>query len=93
MPHASGVLVERRETEEDGVEHIDALVLVEKDGQKGILIGKHGAMLGRITQEAQRDIEKFLGHKVHLTLFIRVENEWRNKDRAIETFGYGNIDD
>lgn len=93
VPHASGVLVERRETEEDGVEHIDALVLVEKDGQKGILIGKHGAMLGRITQEAQRDIEKLLGHKVHLTLFIRVENEWRNKDRAIETFGYGNIDD
>ncbi|MGP1376295.1 MAG: GTPase Era [Bulleidia sp.] len=93
VPHASGVLIERRRTEEDGVLHIDVLVLVEREGQKGILIGKNGAMLARINAQAGREIERRLRKKVALHIFVRVEDEWRNKDRMIESFGYGQFDE
>lgn len=93
VPHASGVLVEHKRVKEDGVCHIDILVLVERNGQKGILIGKQGSMLARINGEARREIERLIKKKVLLNIYVRVENEWRNKDRMIETFGYGLIDE
>jgi GTP-binding protein Era len=92
VPHAAGVLVERKE-KVDGTLEIDALVLIEKEGQKGILIGRRGSMLARIEGEASRDIARMLGEPVALTIFVRVESAWRNKDRTISSFGYGNIDE
>lgn len=92
VPHASGVLVEHKRMEE-GVCHIDILVLVERAGQKGILIGKQGSMLARINGEARREIERLIKKKAVLNIYVRVEDEWRNKDRMIETFGYGQIDE
>ena len=68
----------------------DALVvLVEKDGQKGILIGKGGTMLKRIGTMARKDIEKLLGVHVFLTLYVRKEEDWRSKDARISEYGYG----
>ena len=65
------------------------MILVEKSGQKGILIGKGGSMLKRIGSMARNDIEKLLGTHVYLSLFVRVEDDWRSKDARISEFGYG----
>ncbi len=92
VPHAVAVLIERREVEED-VCYIDALVLVEKDGQKAIIIGKQGAMLQKIVYEASKEIEEIVGMKVSLEIFVRVEKDWRQKDHRISELGYGLIDE
>lgn len=91
VPHASAVVVETMEEEED-MWHIQALVLVEKTGQKGILIGREGVMLQKITNLARKEIAGLLGKKVQLELFVRVEDEWRDRDSRITEFGYGNIE-
>lgn len=91
VPHASAVVVESMEEEED-VCHIQALVLVEKSGQKGILIGKEGVMLQKITNLAKKEIAALLDQKVQLDIFVRVEDEWRDRDSRITEFGYGNIE-
>jgi len=92
VPHATAVLVEQKEME-DEVCHISAVVLVEREGQKGILIGKQGSMLAKITALARKDISRLLGCKVVLNLFVRVESEWRDRDSRISEFGYGNTDE
>ena len=65
------------------------MILVERDSQKGIMIGKQGQMLKKIGSLAREDIEKLLGKKVFLELFVRVENEWRSRDARITEYGYG----
>jgi len=92
VPHASAVVVETMETEND-VCYIQALVLVEKQGQMGILIGKQGSMLMKITSMAAKEIGQLLGMKTELELFVRVEEEWRDRDARITEYGYGNIDE
>lgn len=88
VPHASAVLIENKEFKKDKV-YIQAMILVERDSQKGIMIGKQGKMLKKIGSLAREDIEKLLGKKVFLELFVRVENEWRSRDARITEYGYG----
>ncbi len=92
VPHATAVLVENKEYDKKGCT-ISAVILVEKPGQKGIIIGKQGAMLKKIGTLAREDIEQLLGVHVFLSLFVRVEDEWRDRDSKIDLYGYGNIDE
>lgn len=88
VPHAAAVLIENKEFKKDKV-YIQAMILVERDSQKGIMIGKQGQMLKKIGSLAREDIEKLLGKKVFLELFVRVENKWRSRDARITEYGYG----
>lgn len=92
VPHAAAVVIERKEYVKDGCE-IQAMILVERQGQKGILIGKQGSMLKKIGTAARKDIEQFLDCHVHLSLFVRVEKDWRDIDSRITQYGYGHTDE
>lgn len=89
VPYSTAVGVDSfKEKKGKGVVVIDATVSVEKDSQKGILIGKDGAMLKRIGTAARLDIEGLLGVKVFLTLFVRVQKDWTKKPSDLKEFGY-----
>jgi GTPase len=89
IPYASAVTVESFKTAESGKKvSIEATIHLERDSQKGIIIGKGGAMLKRIGTEARQDIEKMMGVKIFLKLFVRVQKNWRRDTKAIERFGY-----
>jgi GTP-binding protein Era len=89
IPYASAVTVEAFKTTEDGKRvNIEATIHVERDSQKGIVIGKGGVMLKKIGSEARIEIEQMTGAKVFLKLFVRVEKNWRRDAKAIERFGY-----
>ena len=92
VPHATAVIVENK-VENEKSTYIQAMILVERDGQKAILIGKQGNMLRKINISATRDLEILLGRKVKLELFVRVEEEWRDNDSRITEYGYGHIDE
>lgn len=83
VPYASGVIVERFEDGEKLVK-IAAAIFVEREGQKGIIIGKQGMMLKSIGTHARLQIERFLGKKVFLELFVKVREGWRNSARAVD---------
>ena len=74
--------------EEFKIIRINAVIFVERDSQKGILIGKGGESIKRIGTEARKDIEKFLGKKVFLEIFVRVEKDWRKSENKLRRFGY-----
>ncbi len=65
-----------------------AVIYVERDSQKGILIGKGGEKIKRVGIEAREDIEKFFDKKVYLELFVKVEKDWRNRENKLRSFGY-----
>ena len=92
VPHATAVLVEDSRFAEDHYE-VRALVMVEKQGQKAIVIGRQGRMIGRIISQSEKELEKLLGAPVALDLYVRVEEEWRDRDHRITEYGYGNIDE
>lgn len=87
VPYASEVIVEKFEESGKAI-HIMAVVYVERDSQKGILIGKGGSMLKRVGMEARKDVEKFFGKSVYLELFVKVEPNWRNRENKLRSFGY-----
>ncbi len=87
IPYSSEVIVESFK-EEKSIIRIAATIFVERDSQKGILIGKGGEDIRRIGTEARLDIEKFLGKKVFLELFVKVEKEWRRNENKLRRFGY-----
>jgi GTP-binding protein Era len=89
VPHGVGVLVERME-EREGAEMMDieAVLLCEREGHKGIIIGRGGEMLKRIGSQARKDLEEMLGVKVYLKLFVRVEENWRDSIRVMKELGY-----
>lgn len=87
VPYSTEVIVEKFE-EKEGAIHIMAVIYVERDSQKGILIGKGGSMLKRVGTEARKDIETFFGKRVFLELFVKVEPNWRNRDNKLRAFGY-----
>lgn len=90
IPHSIAVEVEEfKERENDDV-YIRATIFVERDSQKGIVIGAKGSLLKKIGQEARKDIEALLGCKVFLDLWVKVKADWRNKDKALKQFGYNN---
>lgn len=87
IPYATEVVVEAYE-EVGNLVKINALIIVERDTQKGIIIGHGGKALKKIGTEARHDIETFLAKKVFLQLFVKVEKDWRNKDNKLKNFGY-----
>ena len=87
IPHSVAVIVEKMETKKDKID-IYATIVVERDSQKGIIIGKGGKMIKRIGTLARKDIEQYLNARVNLATFVRVEEEWRNSARCLKEFGY-----
>ncbi|WP_019787335.1 GTPase Era, partial [Streptococcus sobrinus] len=89
VPHSVAVVIEsmKRDEETDKI-HIRATIMVERDSQKGIIIGKKGSMLKKIGQLARRDIEIMLGDKVFLETWIKVKKNWRDKKLDLADFGY-----
>lgn len=87
VPYASEVLVEKYDETHDSI-HIMAVIYVERDSQKGIIIGKGGAKLKRVGIAARRDIETFFGKRVFLEIFVKVEKDWRNRENKLRSFGY-----
>lgn len=87
IPYSVAVVVDRFQ-EKKGLISITATINVERDSQKGIIIGKGGGMLKRIGTAAREDIERLLGSKVFLELFVRVQKEWTKKPGALKEFGY-----
>ncbi len=87
IPYSVEVVVELFK-EEDKMIHIKALIIVERDSQKGIIIGHKGQALKKVGAMARKDIERFFGKKVFLELFVKVEKDWRNRDNLLRSFGY-----
>lgn len=91
VPHSVAIVIERMRELEDVVEVI-ATIIVDRSSQKGILIGKQGAMIKKIREAARREMKRYLGKPVSLELFVRVENNWRNKQKYLKEFGYNEED-
>lgn len=89
IPYSVEVLVEQFKESEKQV-NINAVIYVERDSQKGIIIGKGGLALKRVGTDARKDIEQFLQKKVFIELYVKVEKDWRSKERALRNFGYDN---
>ena len=87
MPYSVEVIVEKFDEAEKSI-HIMATIFAERDSQKGILIGKGGAMLKKVGTEARKDIEKFFDKRVYLELYVKVEPNWRNRENKLKAFGY-----
>jgi GTP-binding protein Era len=87
IPYAVEVVVEMFK-EEDDLIHIKALIICERDSQKGIIIGHGGQALKKVGAMARKDIERFFGKKVFLEMFVKVEKDWRNRDKMLRAFGY-----
>lgn len=88
IPHAIGVNVDRMIKESEERVRIEATIFVERDSQKGIVIGKGGRKLKEVGKRARRDIEMLLGSKVYLELWVKVQKDWRNKVNFIRQMGY-----
>ena len=88
VPHAVAVVVEDMREQDNGVVRIDATIYAEKASQKKILIGQGGSMLKSIGQLARQELEKRLGAKIFLKLFVKVKANWRDQRRVIQEFGY-----
>ncbi len=88
VPHAVAVVVEDMQEQDNGVVRIDATIYAEKGSQKKILIGQSGSMLKSIGRLARLELEKRLGTKIFLKLFVKVKANWRDQRRAIKEFGY-----
>ncbi len=90
VPHAVAVQIEMmEENKEANTLDVSALIIVERPTQKQILIGKGGEKMKRIGTEARRDINKLLNVKIHLTLWIKIKKDWRNRPTDLNAFGYG----
>lgn len=87
VPYATQVIVEQFQESETEI-HIMAVIYVERESQKGIIIGHGGSKLKRVGTEARKDIEKFFGKHVYLQLYVKVEKDWRNQERKLKAFGY-----
>lgn len=88
IPHGTAVSIERmRERDEAEIIDIEAIIYCEKESHKGIIIGKNGAMLKRISTRAREDMERFFDCKVNLKCWVKVKEDWRNREGLIHNFG------
>lgn len=87
VPHSCAVIIEKTHKVRD-VLHVDALIVVERETHKGILIGKQGSMIKKIGSEARKDIEKILNRKINLNTYVRVEERWRDSEKFLQELGY-----
>jgi len=76
--------------EDDNIIRIRSVIMVERDTQKGIIIGHKGSALKRVGIEARKDLEKFFGKQIHLELYVKVNKNWRSDERQLRRFGYNN---
>ncbi|GGJ19418.1 GTPase Era [Paenibacillus hunanensis] len=88
IPHSIAVTIEDMYTQENGVVNISAVIFVERDSQKGIIIGKQGALLKEVGKRARMDIQNLLGSKTFLELWVKVKKDWRNQDRVLKDLGF-----
>lgn len=88
VPHSIAVTIEDMKVQDNGVVHISAVIFVERDSQKGIIIGKQGALLKEVGKLARQDIERLLGSKIFLELWVKVKKDWRNQDRVLRDLGF-----
>ena len=87
IPYSVEPVVERFK-ESDDIIRIEAVIYVERDSQKGIIIGHQGVALKRVSTEARRELERFFGKQIYLQCFVKVDKDWRNSERAMKQFGY-----
>jgi GTP-binding protein Era len=87
IPHSVAITVDRYEEKED-IDRIYATIYCEQKSQKGILIGKNGALLKKIGTEARIELESIVDKKVFLGLEVKIEKDWRKKDKILKNFGY-----
>ena len=87
IPYSVEVVVEQYKEEEKSV-HINAVIYVERDSQKGIIIGKQGKALKKVATEARKSLERFLDKRVFLETFVKVDKDWRSSDKELKNFGY-----
>ncbi|RST73853.1 GTPase Era [Siminovitchia acidinfaciens] len=89
VPHSIAVVIDQMKQEgKKDLIHVMATIIVERDSQKGIVIGKQGKMLKEIGQRARQDIENLLGSKVFLELWVKVQKDWRNRSTHLRDFGF-----
>jgi GTP-binding protein Era len=88
IPHSIAVEIESMGTGDNGVVNIGAVIYVERDSQKGIVIGKQGALLREIGSLARYDMERLLGSKIFLELWVKVKKDWRNRESVLKTLGF-----
>ena len=90
IPHSIAVVIDKikRDEENENMIRVQATIMVERDSQKGIVIGKRGALLKEVGTEARKDIEMLLGSKVFLELWVKVQKDWRNKQSQLRDFGF-----
>lgn len=88
VPHGTAVEITKFSERDNGIIDIDATIYCEKSSHKGIIIGKHGEMLKKISSMARQDCERFMGTKVYLTTWVKVKENWRDSDFLVRNFGY-----
>jgi len=88
VPHGTAVEITKFSERDSGIIDIDATIYCEKSSHKGIIIGKHGDMLKKISSMARSDCERFMGTKVYLTTWVKVKENWRDSDFLVRNFGY-----
>ncbi|MFC4711958.1 GTPase Era [Planococcus dechangensis] len=90
IPHSIAVVIDKiaKDEENEDMIRVQATIMVERDSQKGIVIGKKGALLKEIGTRARKDIENLLGNKVYLDLWVKVQKDWRNKAMHLRDFGF-----
>jgi GTP-binding protein Era len=87
IPYSVEVRVESFKEDEKHI-HINALIYVERDSQKGIIIGHQGVALKKVSIEARKSLEKFFGKPIFLEIFVKVDKDWRSSERELDSFGY-----
>lgn len=92
IPYGIAVRINKYELREDGIRDIDADIIVQKDSHKGIVLGKAGSMIKKISTFAREDLEEITGEKIFLTVWVRVEKDWRDRDNILEKLGYNKSD-
>ena len=94
IPHGTAVVVEKMRTRDDGsdIMDVDATIYCEKDSHKGIIIGKGGSMLKKISSQARQDMENFFDCRVNLQTWVKVKEDWRNREGLLKSFGFDKSD-
>ena len=88
VPHGTAVEITKFSQRDNDIIDIHATIYCEKESHKGIIIGKNGAMLKKISSQAREDMERFMGAKVYLETWVKVKENWRDNPAAIQNFGY-----
>ena len=88
IPHGIAVTIEKMSERPNGIMDVEATIICERDSHKGIIIGKGGSMLKKVSTLARQDMEKFMGTKVYLETWVKVKENWRDNVNYVRSFGY-----